>query len=92
MADALVGGKIAVSDGEQVAEAAIEAVKSRDEGNSVLVIATFGEDQANFEWTESAILLADGTRVDETTQDRGRKAQGAIWTFEAALAPEPEAA
>lgn len=54
--------------------------------------ASFGEDTANFEWRERAIVAPDGTMIDRTVADQGRKAPGSIWVMEMALSlasPEP---
>lgn len=92
IAGELEGGSVLVSDGDQSAQAPIERIDAQRvtasdgvESFRVMALATFGENDANFEWLESAVVLADGTEVDRTVEDRGRKAQGAIWSIEAAL-------
>lgn len=51
----------------------------------VIMRATFGENDANFDWRERGVKLADGTLVDRTVEDGGRKAPGSVWTVETVL-------
>jgi hypothetical protein len=58
-----------------------------DEGRAYRVTfqATFGEDIANFDWAESGVTSVQGVLIDRSVSDRGRKAQGSVWTVNAAL-------
>lgn len=51
----------------------------------VILRATFGEEAANFDWREIGVKLSDGTLIDRTIDDGGRKAQGSVWTLESVL-------
>lgn len=82
---ALAGAQLVVSDGEQSATAVVESVGIDEETQEVVLRATFGEGEANFEWRERYVQLADGTNVDALTEDQGRKAVGSIWVLEARI-------
>jgi len=45
--------------------------------------ATFGEDDANFEWEEWGIFNDDtaGTMLNRVVEDNGEKVQGHVWEF-----------
>jgi hypothetical protein len=47
--------------------------------------ATFGEDQAVFDWQERGIVTAQGVLIDRSVSDQGRKVLGAIWQLEIGL-------
>lgn len=47
--------------------------------------ATFGEDQAVFDWQERGIVTAQGVLLDRAVSDQGRKPLGAVWTVGAVL-------
>lgn len=91
--DTLKGGRIVVlDDQEQEAGAPIEEFSfvSIDEQDGVKVArleltATFGSDVANFDWKVRRVVSAEGTVVDETVEDGGRKAAGSEWTAVAEL-------
>lgn len=78
-AEALV---IVVADG-QGAEARQEG-EVRVDGGAVEITATFGENDANFEWSERRIEV-DGTVIESDDADQGRKVQGMIWTVTVTL-------
>lgn len=80
----LAGSWIVVSDGagESAVATIAEARTVEVEGAySVEATATFGEGEANFEWSKRSIKLADGTVIDADDTDAGRKALGAEWTY-----------
>jgi hypothetical protein len=86
--DSLDGGSLCVSDGAQKAEAPFDAAPIVD-GGQIKVSATFGEQVANFDWLERDIISAGGVVLDHQEQDRGRKAEGSVWTLDAALEIKP---
>jgi hypothetical protein len=75
---------LVVSDGEQRASA--PAVVSTSEA-VVLLSATFGEFDANFDWSRRAVEL-DGVEVDVEESDMGRKPLGAVWSLEVPISVE----
>jgi hypothetical protein len=55
-------------------------------GHSVIsFLATFGEDQAAFDWQERGVVTAQGVLLDRAVQDQGRKVLGAVWQLKADL-------
>jgi hypothetical protein len=54
-------------------------------GVQLLLRATFGEQDAAFDWQERGVVSAQGVLIDRTVADQGRKVLGAIWQLEAAL-------
>jgi hypothetical protein len=82
--DSLAGGSIAVSDGTSRAERPLDATPGV-QGATVTLVATFGEQDANFEWAVADVLSARGVVVDHEVKDNGRKAAGAVWTLETVL-------
>lgn len=81
--DSLAGASIVVSDGVLRARQPVIDI-SVTEGTLTLT-AVFGEQDANFEWTTAEVLSANGVVVDLELADNGRKAAGAVWTYETAL-------
>lgn len=79
------GGAIVVTDGEQSASVTIEKVTIDDDGASVLVQGTFGEDAANFEWKQRKVVTAKGIVLDLDEEDGGRKAKGSVWSLGVSL-------
>lgn len=73
------GGTIEVSDGAQTSSATIERVGVTDA--AIQVTASFGLEQANFEWKTRRVLDKDGEVVDEADEDGGRKAVGSVWAM-----------
>jgi hypothetical protein len=80
--------------GDQTAQAAadegfplIRPVVTPDERRGVQLVlrATFGEQDAAFDWQERGVVSAQGVLIDRTVADQGRKVLGAIWQLEAAL-------
>lgn len=47
--------------------------------------ATFGEQQAIFDWQERGVVTAQGVLLDRSVKDQGRKVLGSVWVCEAAL-------
>lgn len=85
----LEGALIEVSDGEQAARSPAELELG---DTTVTVVATFGEQDAVFDWRRRTVLLDDGRlQFDVDEGDFGRKPLGAIWTCEAII-EVPEAA
>lgn len=86
LAQILEGGWICVSDGATKDEATIDSI---DAGDGVLTVrATFGEEQANFEWRTREVFTADGVVIDREEEDGGRKAPGAVWAVEIVIGLE----
>lgn len=85
--DTISGWRVRVSDGSQEAFAPLDGVVlADDEGWSAAnLTATFGELDANFEWTQRDIVSSSGVVVDTLIEDLGRKAVGAEWQVEAIL-------
>lgn len=54
-------------------------------GFKLVFRATFGEDQAVFDWQERGIVTAQGVLLDRSVSDQGRKVLGAIWQVEVGL-------
>lgn len=73
-----------VTDGSASATAALDE-PARAEENALILVATFPDGVANFEWRERLVVSRDGVIVDRESQDLGRKAQGSEWTLEATL-------
>ena len=82
------GGTVRVSDGTASAEAPILEV-SVSEGH-VRVGAEFGGQEANFEWKIRELVGSDGTVLDRTLADMGRKSEGSVWTVDASVGFEAE--
>ncbi len=84
----LAGAWIVVSDGageSAVATIAEARTVEQDGAYSVVAAATFGEEEANFEWSKRSIKLADGTVIDADETDAGRKVAGAEWAYEVTI-------
>lgn len=81
--------------GEETAQAALDpgypgvALQAPGEdGHAAGVItflATFGEDQAIFDWQERGVVTARGVLLDRAVGDQGRKVLGAVWQLRADL-------
>jgi len=57
-------------------------------GNTVRFRATFGPDEANFEWKEWTVANGSSdaaVNLNRKVQDMGRKAPGSTWTIEVQL-------
>ena len=72
-----------VSDGSSSAEAPILAVTV--DGGRVAVEAEFGGQDANFEWQVRELVASDGTVLDRTEADMGRKSEGSLWAVDATV-------
>jgi hypothetical protein len=83
LARQLEGGSLEVGDGNGNAARADMTVAAQ--AAVVACEATFGEQQANFEWRVRRVLDQAGQVVDEHAEDMGRKAAGAVWTLEAEI-------
>lgn len=90
LAAILQGGRLRVSDGSQQADAALNDGFPRVQDGVVEVQATFGEQEANFEWRERTVLTAAGVALDVEADDHGRKAPGAVWTLTTTLEAAPD--
>lgn len=82
--DSLAGGSLVVSDGTTRSQRPLDA-NPTVAGGALTVVATFGEQDANFEWASAEVLSAQGVVVDRELKDSGRKTQGAVWTLETVL-------
>jgi hypothetical protein len=92
--DSLAGGSIAVSDGTTRSARPLDSTPevqapNGDHGAIVTLVATFGEQDANFEWAITDVLSAAGVVVDHEVEDKGRKAAGAVWTLQTRLELAP---
>lgn len=81
--DSLAGGSVVVSDGKARSQSPLDSAAV--ENGALTLVATFGEQDANFEWAVTEILSAQGVVVDREVRDNGRKAAGAVWTSETVL-------
>lgn len=78
----LLGGSLRVTGRGGSISAPFDAGFPRVEEQTVVVKATFGERDANFEWSKVEVLTADGVAIDVDETDHGRKSTGSIWTLE----------
>lgn len=81
--DSLAGARLVVRNGTQEASAELDGPPTVA-GATIAMRATFGDQQANFEWSSRDIVSAQGVVIDHEEQDFGRK-QGGEWTLEAAI-------
>lgn len=51
----------------------------------VVFHATFGPQDANFDWRERGVQTPDGILIDRSVSDQGSKVVGAVWTAEVML-------
>jgi hypothetical protein len=65
-----------------ISEIEILAPDDEHESYRLLLRGTFGPDEANFDWRERGVKQQDGTLVDRTVSDGGRKAPGFTVTIE----------
>ena len=86
LAQRLEGGSLEVVNGSQSARQAFDSSPEIADG-LVRVAATFGEQDANFEWSERRVLDAAGTVIDAEKQDLGRKAEGAVMALTVEIEP-----
>jgi hypothetical protein len=88
-AQLLEGAWIVVSNGSgesAVATITDAKVGTADDGSAIVIAgATFGEADANFEWSKRSIKLKDGTVIDDDITDAGRKVEGAVWAYEVTI-------
>lgn len=86
--DSLAAGVLWISDGESTALVTLDEapqITVTENGARLRVVATFGEELANFEWRIREFRSEQGVVIDRTEEDQGRKAAGAVWTLEADL-------
>lgn len=83
LAQRLAGGALEVSDGNGAAARA--PLSATAEAGVCTCTAIFDERSANFEWRAYRVLDGAGLALDETSEDMGRKAAGAVWTLEAGI-------
>jgi hypothetical protein len=77
------GGFVEVTDGAQTVRVPVQNITVT--ADSVIVEGTFGEAEANFEWTDRRILTANGELVDSDPGDHGRKVAGSVWGVQAVI-------
>ena len=82
--DAIAGGMIRVHGATGSAEAPIETVAVAADG-SLVATATFGEQEAVFDWVAQELLSAQGVVIDRTEGDAGRKPFGAVWVVRSTI-------
>lgn len=87
VAQALAGAELVVAGHGQEASKPVETIAV--DGTEVVLTATFGDDEANFDWLIRRVRVG-GELVDEEEVDLGRKASGE-WTLEAAIELAPDA-
>lgn len=78
----LENAQIVVTDGDNQDGASVTSVTV--DGPEVTATAVFGEDKANFDWTERWLIL-NGEVIDREAGDFGRKSAGAVWTIDAVV-------
>jgi hypothetical protein len=83
LVDQLAGSRIVVVNGTEKASAEVE--RTAVDGRELTLTATFGEDDANFEWTAREVVTSQGIVLDRQEGDFGRKPPGAIWVIDAVL-------
>lgn len=88
LAGQFADARIVVANGSQEASAALDQAPSSQDGRLTFQ-ATFGEQEANFDWSETRIVAADGTVLDVDRADGGRKAPGTEWTLTAEVDLSP---
>jgi hypothetical protein len=81
--------------GDQTAQAELDAgyptitglvsVDDESEGMRLSLRATFGEQDAAFDWQERGVVTAQGVLLDRSVRDQGRKVLGAVWQLQADL-------
>jgi len=96
LAESLRDAQLFISDGaDQRAEAPLDEgfpVESEETPGVLIFQATFGEDEANFDWYRRGIVLGPGgpdSEIDADEGDDGRKAPGSIWTLRVLLNVQP---
>jgi hypothetical protein len=85
VAQILEGGSLRVSGAQGSASAAFLPGFPALEGGDVLLRATFGAGEGNFEWSRREVLTAQGVVIDSEQQDLGRKTAGMVWTLDTRL-------
>jgi hypothetical protein len=73
--------------GEQTAQVALDGEPQVD-GASITMRATFGEQDAIFDWQERGVVTAQGVLLDRSVADGGRKVLGSVWQVTATLTLE----
>lgn len=81
--DSLAAATLVVRNGTQSAAATLDEPPAVD-GHAITFRATFGEQDANFEWSSRDVVSAQGVVIDQAAEDLGRKA-GGVWTLEATI-------
>lgn len=82
--DSLADASVVVSDGTLRAQVKLDTPPIV-EGGKVTLVATFGEEVANFTWASAEVLSASGVVIDRAVADNGRKTAGAVWTIKTVL-------
>lgn len=82
--DSIQGGFIEVGSGSETDRQPIQnfVVAQVDGATRLTVDAEFGEEAANFDWSQRTVLTKSGVVIDVEQEDGGRKAQGSIWSIE----------
>lgn len=77
---------VCVGDGSELVERQLDEgfPKLSEDGNSIIFQATFGPEEANFEWRGEGVKV-DGKTIEWEEKDSGRKALGATWIVEVAI-------
>jgi hypothetical protein len=86
--DSLGAARLVVRNGTQEASAELDGPPAI-EGGTITLRATFGEQDANFEWSSRDVVSDQGVVIDHEEHDFGRK-QGGEWTLEAAIDLAPQ--
>lgn len=81
--DSLANARLVVHNGTQSASAELD-VAPAIVGGQITFTATFGEADANFEWSSRELVSGLGVVIDREAQDLGRKA-GGEWTLQAVI-------
>jgi hypothetical protein len=82
--DSLAGGFIEVGAGSDTDRQPIRnfVVAQADGATRLTVDAEFGEERANFDWSQRSVLTKQGVVIDVEADDGGRKAVGSVWEIE----------
>lgn len=82
--DSLAGGFIEVGAGTDTDRQPIRNFVISQEGSAtrLTVDAEFGEESANFDWSQRSVLTKQGVVIDVEQEDGGRKAVGSVWEIE----------
>lgn len=78
------GGEVSLQ-GDQTAEAPLDAGFPVIDGQRITLQATFGEREGVFDWLERGVMTPGGLLLDRAVGDQGRKVFGAVWVVVAEL-------